>query len=202
MAKYPFTPGPENVVELFQKIQSMGVTKNKINAAYLKSIGFKSSYDTYLPRVLKQLGFVGSDGLPTDKWKAYGVKKERGHVMASALKNAYADLFDTYPNAYKENDSVLFDFFKGNTGAADRETGLMLKTFRNLCTLADFEAVPEKAPPSEVTQPLPLREEVAPKVRIAPSLQLNIEIHIAADTSDDKIETIFKNMKKYLLTNE
>jgi len=201
MAKYPFTPGPENVVELFQKIQSMGVTKNKINTAYLKSIGFKSSYDTYLPRVLKQLGFVGSDGLPTDKWKAYGVKKERVHVMASALKNAYADLFDTYPNAYKENDNVLFDFFKGDTGAADRETGLMLKTFQNLCALADFEAIPAEAVVSEPTV-TPTREEAAPKVKIAPHLQLNIEIHIAADTPDDKIETIFKNMKKYLLTNE
>ena len=202
MAKYPFTPGPENVVELFQKIQSMGVTKNKINTAYLKSIGFKSSYDTYLPRVLKQLGFVGSDGLPTDKWKAYGVKKERGHVMASALKNAYADLFDIYPNAYKENDSVLFDFLKGNTGAADRETSLMLKTFKNLCALADFEATPAKVSVSEPTVTPSSGEEVTPKVKIASSLQLNIEIHIAADTPDDKIETIFKNMKKYLLPNE
>ena len=201
MAKYPFTPGPENVVELFQKIQSMGVTKNKINTAYLKSIGFKSSYDTYLPRVLKQLGFVGSDGLPTDKWKAYGVKKERGDVMASALKNAYADLFNLYPNAYKENDSVLFDFFKGNTGAADRETGLMLKTFQNLCALANFEAVPAEAPAEPTVHPLP-EEELTPKVKIARHLQLNIEIHIAADTSDEKIETIFKNMKHYLLSNE
>ena len=65
MAKYPFTPGPENVVELFQKIQSMGVTKNKINTAYLKSIGFKSSYDTYLPRVLKQKGEGACYGIST-----------------------------------------------------------------------------------------------------------------------------------------
>ena len=39
-------------------------------------------------------------------------------------------------------------------------------------------------------------------VNVVPNLQLNIEIHIAADTSPDQIETIFKNMKKYLLANE
>lgn len=43
---------------------------------------------------------------------------------------------------------------------------------------------------------------VKPLVDIPPKLQLNIEIHINADVTDDKIETIFKNMKKYLLTNE
>jgi hypothetical protein len=36
---------------------------------------------------------------------------------------------------------------------------------------------------------------------ISPRLQLNIEIHIAPDTSDDKIEVIFKNMRKYLLSD-
>lgn len=200
MAKYPFTPGPENVVELFQKIQSMGVTKNKINTAYLKLIGFKSSYDTYLPRVLKQLGFVGSDGLPTDKWKAYGVKKERGHVMASALKNAYADLFDTYPNAYKENDSVLFDFFKGNTGAADRETGLMLKTFKNLCVLADFEAVPAEAVVSEpLTSP---REEAARIPTVAPGLTVNINVQLTLPATDDETvyDKLFASLKRNLLS--
>jgi len=200
MAKYPFTPGPENVVELFQRIQSMGVTKNKINTAYLKLIGFKSSYDTYLPRVLKQLGFVGPDGLPTDKWKAYGVKKESRHVMASALKNAYADLFDTYPNAYKENESMLFDFFKGNTGAADRETGLMLKTFRNLCTLADFEAVPAEAVvPEPLTSP---REEAARIPTVAPGLTVNINVQLTLPATDDETvyDKLFASLKRNLLS--
>jgi len=40
------------------------------------------------------------------------------------------------------------------------------------------------------------------RVKVEPKIQLNIEIHIAPDTPDDKIETIFKNMKKYLLPNE
>ncbi len=50
--------------------------------------------------------------------------------------------------------------------------------------------------------PVTLETKVKPLVDIPPKLQLNIEIHINADVTDDKIETIFKNMKKYLLTNE
>ena len=40
------------------------------------------------------------------------------------------------------------------------------------------------------------------KATISPGLQLNIEIHISADTPEEKIEVIFKNMKKYLLADE
>jgi hypothetical protein len=41
-----------------------------------------------------------------------------------------------------------------------------------------------------------------PKVKILPNLQLNIQIHISPDTSDEKIEVIFKNMRKYLIDND
>jgi len=202
MVKFPSTPSPKNVTELFKKIQSIGVPTTKVTVSYLKSIGFKSSYDGYLVGVLKSLGFATVDGSPSDRWQAYGVKKQAGSVMASAIKDTYPELFVTYPNAYEQSDSILLDYFKAETGASDKDVGLMAQTFRNLCALADFKAVPAEVPVSEPTVTPPSREEVTPKVKIAPNLQLNIEIHIAADTSDDKIETIFKNMKKYLLTNE
>lgn len=122
--------------------------------------------------------------------------------MASVIKDAYSELFHTYEDACTQTDTALVDFFKGQTGASDEKVGLMVQTFRNLCGLADFEAAPAATPISKPSVPLPSPEEVTPEVKVAPHLQINIEIHIAADTSDDKIETIFKNMKKYLLTNE
>lgn len=202
MAKFPFTPMPQNVTELFGKMQTVGVPKVKVNFNYLKSVGFKSSYDQSLPPLLKFLGFVNTDGSPSSMWQAYGVKKQARSVMASAIKDAYSELFHTYEDACTQTDTALVDFFKGQTGASDKRVGLMVQTFRNLCGLADFEAAPVAAPIPKPSVPLPSPEEVTPEVKVAPHLQLNIEIHIAADTSDDKIETIFKNMKKYLLTNE
>lgn len=204
MAKFPFpyTPSPSNVTELFQRIQTISVPTTKVNASYLKLIGFKSSYDTYLVSVLKLLGFVSSDGTPSDKWKSYVVKKTSRSVMASAIKGTYSELFGIQADVHKKGESQLFDFFKEKTGASTKDTDLMAQTFKNLCALAEFEAVSVEDSPSEVTQLPPSREEVASKVKIAPSLQLNIEIHIAADTPDDKIETIFKNMRKYLLSSE
>ena len=68
MVKFPSTPSPKNVTEIFKKIQSIGVPTTKVTISYLKSIGFKSSYDGYLVGVLKSLGFVTADGSPSDRW--------------------------------------------------------------------------------------------------------------------------------------
>ncbi len=204
MAKFsfPYTPSPKNVTELFEKIQKIGVPKSKVNFNYLKSIGFKSSYDEYLVGVLKLLGFVTADGSPSSRWQDYGVKGQARSVMASAIRDAYSELFHLYTDAQKQTDAALVDFFKGQTGASDKDVNHMVQTFKNLRALADFEPAPAESSVSEPPVHLPTKGEAAPQVKVAPNLQFNIEIHIAADTSDDKIETIFKNMKKYLLSNE
>jgi hypothetical protein len=62
--------------------------------------------------------------------------------------------------------------------------------------------VEQSVPQPTTLKTVPIETKVMPAIDIPPKLQLNIEIHIGADVSDEKIETIFKNMKKYLLTNE
>lgn len=63
----------------------------------------------------------------------------------------------------------------------------------------------DRQPPARVIEEEPITESKAAgaekqKVKVEPNIQLNIEIHIAADTQNDKIKVIFENMKKYLLT--
>jgi len=204
MAKYPYTPSPSNVKELFEKIQTIGMPKVKVNISFLKSIGFTSSYDTYLPPVLKFLGFISSDGSPSSVWQSYGVKKQARSVMASAVKTAYYELFGIFSDADKKEEKALADYFKGQTGEPDKNVGLMVQTFKILCDLSDFEDMSAVASVSESATTIAKAsvEAGTTKVRVSPGIQLNIEIHIAADTPEDKIEAIFKNMKHYLLTNE
>lgn len=56
-----------------------------------------------------------------------------------------------------------------------------------------------KAEPSLVEAAQERPQPQAPVSRIEPQLQLNIQIHIAADTPHDSIEVVFRNMAKYLL---
>ena len=200
MAKFefPYTPSPKNVPELLDKIQTIGMPKVKVNLNYLKSLGFKSSYDTYLPPVLKFLGFVNADGSPTSIWQQYGVKNQARSVMASAIKNAYSVLFHTYEDAHAQTDTALVDFFKAQTGASDKDAGLLVQTFQNLCALGDFEAVPAEAAVSEsLTSP---REEAARIPTVAPGLTVNINIQLTLPATDDEsvYDKLFASLKRNL----
>lgn len=56
-----------------------------------------------------------------------------------------------------------------------------------------------EASSQSVTSPTPI---VAPKINVSPNVQINIEIHIAADMPHDSIEKIFESMGRHLLKNE
>jgi hypothetical protein len=62
-------------------------------------------------------------------------------------------------------------------------------------------------PPQEAPRDAPTSGSVpvvptAPAVSIGPGIHINIEIHIAADASSQTIEEIFRNMRRYVLTND
>ncbi len=76
----------------------------------------------------------------------------------------------------------------------------MLTTFKAFCDLADFsDAIVVEEPTREFKG---LEGEEKRRVKVEPRIQVNVEIHIAADTPDEKIEAIFRNMRQYLLPNE
>lgn len=67
--------------------------------------------------------------------------------------------------------------------------------------LAEF--VTGESPPTEAEEATPTTASPAPASRVAtmsPDLRVNVEIHIAADAKPATIEEIFKNMRKYLIS--
>ena len=100
----------------------------------------------------------------------------------------------------REDDRTLKDYFKANTTAGDRVVDFMLKTFRNLCALADFEAIPAEAVVSEpLTSP---REEAARIPTVAPGLTVNINVQLTLPATDDETvyDKLFASLKRNLLS--
>ncbi len=201
MSKYPFTTKPQDITTLLQKLPELPVPSDKIDVAYFKSLGFTASSSNHLLGILKALGFLNEQDEASPVWQAYVEKEQRGLVLASAIKHAYSQLFDLVFCPYLESDENLMEFFeKEEPKTTDRDMSFILETFRRLSELADFQDLmcddeqPASGPP-EVA-------ETAPAVKVNPNLQLNIQIHIDPNTSEEKIEAIFKNMKKYLLDKE
>jgi hypothetical protein len=194
----PFTNKPEDIVPLFEKLPTIQVPENTLGTDYFKSLGFSAVSSKQLFSIFKLLGFVDEQNHASDIWKAYAYNDNRATVLASAVKNAYPALFDMTICPYLEEDVSLMDYLQQNVKSTPKKREYMLQTFRALSEPADWQDILCEEGQQEQKTELPAGEPVS-NAKVDPNLHLNIQIHIAPETPDDKIETIFKNMRKYLL---
>lgn len=199
---FRYVYAPTQITKLLEKVQKTG-RPDKLNFRYvrdtwlLKNEQYRSVLD-----ILEDMKFIDSSGVPSDLYAQYQNPSIAKRALATGVKRAYPELFKAYPQAYSLPKSELEGYFKQQTGKAGSVLDKTISTFKTLCSLADFsavEAVPVEGLP-EYGYEGPEKEQIG--VRVRPNLYINIEIHISPEMSDEKIETIFKNMKRYLLTNE
>jgi hypothetical protein len=196
MANYPITSKPEDLTKLIRSLPSIPFPSKSIDVDFFKKLGFSSSSSKSLKDVLKAIGFVTNEDAPTELWRSYIQDDNRGLILAKAIKHAYQDLFTFTVCPYLENDQEIFDMFKRASASNARQLTLMLQTFRALSDLADFQELLDPNAPAGSSAD-PVADELS--VKINPNLQLNIQIHIDPATPDEKIDTIFKSLRKHLL---
>jgi hypothetical protein len=195
----PFTPRPDDLCKFLELLPAAEVPAGEAGTAYFKSLGFSAASGKHLLGILKKLGFVDAAGLPLDVWKEYASAANKAMALAFALKGAYPELFCEIKCPYLEDDEVILDFLKRNVEASPRNLELMLETFRALVGPADFQDFLSIEENTSAPDPAAYPES---KIKVNPNLQISIQVHIDPATPDDKIETIFKNMRKYLLGKE
>lgn len=137
MTNYPYTTVPGKISTLFNKIQIVGIP-DRVTTKYLESLGFTGSNDRSLLRLLKSLGFIDKSGTPQERWRLFRDRNQAGKVLAAALREAYKELFQMYPDAYRQDANALSNFFRSHTSGGERSNSLMVSTFQELCKLADF----------------------------------------------------------------
>jgi len=197
----PFTTRPEDVATLLLGITRIEVPSRPLQMAFFKALGISGSSGKHLLNILKILKFADESGLPTEAWKEYTNSENRGTILAEALANAYPALFQDIFCPYLAEDETLLEYFKQHTQASPKDLELMLQTFRALCEPADFQdmLLPDEAMKMSAQLAASSRGENVPAVKVEPNLQFTIQIHIDPATPDEKIEVIFKYMRKYLL---
>jgi len=200
MAEFPYTPQPPKVKPFFNQIQKTGVPP-KVTYKYLESLGFKSKNDRYLVGILKFLGFLDSSGKPTERWRAY--KEGAPVAMAGAIRTAYGDLFNMYPDAYRKDSEALRNYFSTQTAVAESTLRLIVRTFTALCELANFEGLAAAVSAALSTAPAP--EVVGPSptaLREPAGITVNINIQLALPATEDAsiYEKLFAALKKHLLS--
>lgn len=207
MSDYKYTLIPGKFPEFFAKIRSVG-KPSKVDPDYLKTITFgASSYRAMIP-LLKELGFLDSSGAPTKAWVDYRGSENR-RVLGEAVKGAYRELFEMYEDAHTRSDDELSSFFRAHTNAGDDIVKRIVSTFKALCSLSDMGAASslgaEEPPKPEATSGESAKDSNGANQSVrsspsqaAPSVHIDIQIHISAESSPEQIDQIFSSMAKHL----
>jgi len=135
----------------------------KFTHAFLAGLGYKSSSDRLVVKMLKTLGFLSEDGVPSQRYFEYLDQTQSERVMAEGVMEAYADLFELNVNAHKMSRSDLKNKMRTISQGKLKDAVLdkMAMTFTALSKKADFEAA-KGAPVSEGTAPTPPGDDAPP----------------------------------------
>lgn len=200
MADFPYTQVTGKLKNFFCKIVGIGVPK-VVNKKWLSSIGFNASNDSTIIPVIRFVDFIDQSNAPTESWQKYRVENQARKVLAEGIRKGYDSLFQTYPDAYSRSDDQLKSFFKSKTLAGDQVITKTISTFKNLCELADFESIPEKA-----SDEIPVSKAHGIKItdnkELGTGVTININIQLTLpDTTDESVyDKLFISMKKHLIS--
>lgn len=135
-----YTTVPGRIPGLLTKIRETGVPPKATND-WLRSVGFTSSNDRSLLRVLRQIGFINAAGEPEPAWREYRGADHR-RVLGRALVLGYDMLYATYPDAHNRSSTELGHIISTKTNSGKQAVDKTVTSFKNLAKEADFDSVP------------------------------------------------------------
>ena len=197
-----------NIQKIFERIGGPG-NSPKFTYEFLKnSLRFGGSGDRGIIKVLKALGFLTNDSVPTERYSRFkgpGGARE----LADGLKEGWGAVFLSDQNAHEKNNAQLTQILQSVTGMSEAVAMKMAGTFRAIAAIADWTvdtpASGVGAASDDRVQPRPeLESASAPNVAIPTTngfgltLRNDIHLHLPA-TSDVSVYTaIFRAIRDEL----
>ena len=179
---------------------------------FLKDMGFTSSNDRSVIKVLKFLKLLDSSGKPQTNYKEYVDHNKSKAVLAACIRSSYDDLFKSDQNAQNKSATDLKGWFKTKTGVGEKVAEKMATTFKSLSSYADFTAVPNasNAKPNDQSEtttsdqtqenhtgiPVFSAQNEGNQSRFG--LTYRIEIHLPDTTNVDTYRSIFRALREEL----
>lgn len=189
-----------------------GQAPEKFTREFLKDIGFTSSNHLAFVPLLKGLGFLTPDGLPTQRYRSFLDKTLSGKILAEALKEAYGDIFVLKTRPTKDDRALIEGKYKSTYNLSDLQAERAARTFLALLELADQDALyapavaettPSPQPPAKPSEDdearmLPIRHKRSGSAESV-GLHYNIQIHLPATKDLEVYNAIFKSIREHLL---
>lgn len=153
---------------------------------------------------LKRIGMLGGDGVPTEIYKRFRNKPERGAAAAEALKQGYKRLYEINEFVHDANDADLHGIVIQATGLDSKSqiAKNIVASFNAVKKFAKFNIENDANESDEVSEDIELEElnsNSGLKLGGQFGLSYTINLNLPA-TSDIKVfDAIFKSLKENLL---
>ncbi|CAM4297034.1 hypothetical protein MB901379_03190 [Mycobacterium basiliense] len=201
----PYTLAPNRIPAIFKEIHTSG-TPPKFTAEFLKTLGFSSSNDRAMIKILRQLGFIDANSVPTERYNDY-----KGHngsrALAAGLRQGWSELFLSNRDIYKLPVSDIIRRVAPITGTNESISARIANTFQKLCSIADWTEEPQAETPRQ-TEDLGTGDVVQKhdqgdtgETHLSGQLRLHHDIHVhLPPVSDPAVHrAIFHALKSELL---
>jgi hypothetical protein len=189
-----------------------GQAPQKFNREFLKDIDFKSSNHMQFIPLLKGLGFLTSDGTPTERYKQFLDATKWRKILAEAVREAYGDIFILKARPTNTDLDMISGKFKSTYNLSDLSAERAARTFLALLKLADPDVVYDQSKVS--SPPLPEKDEKGNEgLILQPSsgpgksdgtkppigFHYNIQIHLPATKDIEVYNAIFKSLRDHII---
>ena len=198
----PYTPAPGVFKKTLEGVITAGQPERFTSNFMDTVLGVSGGSSRYVPPLLKKMGFLTSDGTPTDLYTSFRMEGSRSTAAYTGLKSAFSELFQRNEFIHKANESEVRDNIVAITGLtkSDAYVNYIWSTFK---VLRDFiTGDPATQPTAELTTVI--HETSLPSPVSGGSARIglvnSINIVLPESTNINVYNLIFQSLRANLLS--
>ena len=196
---FPYMNSVGSLPAILERIKGAGAPPRFTHEFLRASLGFTSSSDRPIIAVFRQLGFLTSDGTPTDRYHDFRGSSGR-KALADGLREGWADIFLSDQKADQKTSSQLQSIFKSVTGKSESVAKKMATTFKALCDQADWTGGPsptKSIDAEDAEEGISQSEQIDRRQGLA--LHQDFHVHLPATSDVAVYRAIFRALRDELL---
>jgi len=207
----PYLASPGSIKTCLEKIKA-AATPDRVTVDFVTTkLQIKGGTGAALIPYLKKIGFVASDGSPTEIYKRFRNHATAGTAVADAIKFGYQELMRVNEYFYDLNDKDLLALIVQTTGVEEgnKVANLTLSTLKTLKAFSNFEITP--TPVGELVKDKNSTSEdittqksgrILNEKKTGLNLSYTINLNLPATSDQAVFNAIFKSLKEHLLNDD
>lgn len=210
MATLPYVTAPGNIEKALTAIKA-AATPDRVTQDFVKTIlKIPGGSGNQVTAFLRKVGFVNTDGTPSEIYKKFRNGSTSGTAAAEALKIGYAPLYRRNEFMHAMTPEQLKGIVIEETGAGEDSVvpDLVVSAVLALKKYANFDAAAADPKTDTLTVPIAsiprpeARTEIPVRARgVGMNLSYTINLNLPATSDIAVFNSIFKSLKENLLVD-